>query len=192
MVEIGGLAIDVRESPIHGDTPDETHSAWSVNLIGASGRACILNWCTLRSGQTRALCTSGTMTTSKTVAPTGDDLSLNQSLATLGYGRRLMGTGDKARRHTMLELFRGATISRGRAWNKPHFVPLGTPHRRKRCYVQRLAARRAATPGIGRPLHRAAGQVRPASKLHRDLPSVGRTFTPSSFRDSRLSTLRSG
>ena len=25
MVEIGGLAIDVRESPIHGDTPDETH-----------------------------------------------------------------------------------------------------------------------------------------------------------------------
>src|SRR6202790_4288394 len=25
MVEIGGLAIDVLESPIHGDTPDETH-----------------------------------------------------------------------------------------------------------------------------------------------------------------------
>ena len=44
-----------------------------------------------------------------------------------------MGTGDKARRHTMCELFRGATISRGRAWKKPHLVPLGTPHRRKRC-----------------------------------------------------------
>ena len=27
MVEIGGLAMDVRESLIHGDTPDETHSA---------------------------------------------------------------------------------------------------------------------------------------------------------------------
>ena len=39
MVEIGGLAIDVRESPIHGDTPDETHSAWSVSLIGVSGRS---------------------------------------------------------------------------------------------------------------------------------------------------------
>src|SRR6266481_1143900 len=39
MVEIGGLAIHVRESPIHGDTPDETHSAWSVSLIGVSGRA---------------------------------------------------------------------------------------------------------------------------------------------------------
>src|ERR1700676_4022865 len=30
-VEIGGLAIDVRESPIHGDAADATHSAWSVN-----------------------------------------------------------------------------------------------------------------------------------------------------------------
>src|SRR6202051_4673969 len=40
MVEIGGLAIDVRESPIHGDTPNETHSAWSVHLLGVSGRAC--------------------------------------------------------------------------------------------------------------------------------------------------------
>src|SRR5258707_10971198 len=47
MVEIGGLSIDVRESPIHGDTPDETHSAWSVNLIGVSDRACVLKWCTL-------------------------------------------------------------------------------------------------------------------------------------------------
>jgi len=42
------LAQDVRESPIHGDTPDETHSAWSVNLIGVSGQTCTLTWCTLR------------------------------------------------------------------------------------------------------------------------------------------------
>jgi hypothetical protein len=48
MVETGGLAIDVRESPIHGDTPDETHSAWSMSLIGVSGRTCTLSWCTLR------------------------------------------------------------------------------------------------------------------------------------------------
>src|ERR1700738_4862161 len=47
-VEIAGLAIDVRESPIHGDAPDETHSAWSVNLIGVSGQRCTLTWCTLR------------------------------------------------------------------------------------------------------------------------------------------------
>jgi len=34
MAEIGGLSVQIRESPILGDTADETHSAWSVNLIG--------------------------------------------------------------------------------------------------------------------------------------------------------------
>src|SRR6202047_2048052 len=34
MAEIGGLSIQIRESPIHGDTGDETHSAWSVDLTG--------------------------------------------------------------------------------------------------------------------------------------------------------------
>jgi hypothetical protein len=46
--EIGGLSVKIRESPILGDTADETHSAWSVELIGVSGRACQISWCTLR------------------------------------------------------------------------------------------------------------------------------------------------
>ena len=33
MAEIGGLSVQIRESPILGDTPDETHSAWSVDLM---------------------------------------------------------------------------------------------------------------------------------------------------------------
>jgi hypothetical protein len=48
MAEIGGLSIQIRESPIHGDTAGETHSAWSVDLIGVSGRTCQISWCTLR------------------------------------------------------------------------------------------------------------------------------------------------
>ncbi|HEX4166271.1 MAG TPA: hypothetical protein VHZ55_12455 [Bryobacteraceae bacterium] len=32
MAETSGLSIQIRESPIHGDTVDETHSAWSVDL----------------------------------------------------------------------------------------------------------------------------------------------------------------
>jgi len=48
MAEIGGLSIQIRESPIHGDTSDETHSAWSVDLIGVLGRTCQISWCTLR------------------------------------------------------------------------------------------------------------------------------------------------
>ena len=49
MAEIGGLSVPVRESPILGDTADETHSAWSVDLIGVSGREHpSFSWCTLR------------------------------------------------------------------------------------------------------------------------------------------------
>ena len=46
--EIGGLSIQIRESPILGDAADETHSAWSVELIGVAGRTCQISWCTLR------------------------------------------------------------------------------------------------------------------------------------------------
>src|ERR1700683_1081630 len=53
----------------------------------------------------------------------------------------------------------GTPISRGRSWKKPNLVPLGTPHRRKRCDVQRLAAGRASTPGIGRRIHRATAPL---------------------------------
>src|SRR5882757_8375748 len=37
-----GLPPQIRESPIHGDSADETHSAWSVDLTGVSGRTCKL------------------------------------------------------------------------------------------------------------------------------------------------------
>ena len=48
MDEIGCLSVQIRESPIHGDSADETHSAWSVDLIGVSGRTCQISWCSLR------------------------------------------------------------------------------------------------------------------------------------------------
>jgi hypothetical protein len=48
MAEIGGLSVKIRENPILGDTADETHSAWSVDLIGVSGRTCQICWSTLR------------------------------------------------------------------------------------------------------------------------------------------------
>ena len=87
MVEIGGLAIDVRESPIHGDAADETHSAWSVNLIGVSGRTCTLNWCTLRRWAGSRVVYECHYDYQQSGGPLiGDDLSLNQSVAALGYG----------------------------------------------------------------------------------------------------------
>jgi hypothetical protein len=88
MVEIGGLAIDVRESPIHGDTPDETHSAWSVNLIGVSGRKCVLKWCILRRWADSRVVYERHYDHEQSGGPlTGDDLNLNQSLAIVRDGR---------------------------------------------------------------------------------------------------------
>jgi hypothetical protein len=88
MVEVEGLAVDVRESPIHGDTPDETHSAWSVSLIVVSGRKCIMNWCTHRRWAGARVVYERRYDHQQSGGPlTGDDLSLNQSVPTLGYGR---------------------------------------------------------------------------------------------------------
>ena len=88
MVQIGGLAIHVRESPIHGDAPNETHSAWSVNLIGVSGRTCALSWCTLRRWTGSRVVYERHYDHQQTGAPlTGADLNLNSSLVAVGYGR---------------------------------------------------------------------------------------------------------
>ena len=88
MAEIGGLAIDVRESQIHGDTPDATHSAWSVNLIGVSGRMCTLTWCTLRRWSGSRVVYERHYGHQQIGGPlTGDDLNLNPSLSIVGYGR---------------------------------------------------------------------------------------------------------
>jgi hypothetical protein len=88
MVEIGGLAVDVRASPIHGDAAHETHSAWSVNLIGVSGQTCTLTWCTLRRWAGSRVVYERHYDHQQSGGPlTGDDLNLNPSLSIVGYGR---------------------------------------------------------------------------------------------------------
>jgi hypothetical protein len=88
MVEIGGLSIQIRESPIHGDAADGTHSAWSVDLIGASGGTCSLAWCTLRRWADSRVVYERHYDHQQTGGPlTGDDLSLSPSPAILGDRR---------------------------------------------------------------------------------------------------------
>jgi hypothetical protein len=48
MAEIGGLLVSIRQSAIPGDVADETHSSWTLELVGASGTSCTLNWRVLR------------------------------------------------------------------------------------------------------------------------------------------------
>ena len=48
MAEIGGLLTSIRQTAIPGDAADETHSAWTLELVGASGRSCNVSWRALR------------------------------------------------------------------------------------------------------------------------------------------------
>ena len=48
MAEVGGVSISIRETPIPGDASDETHSAWTLELVGVSGKICTLSWRMLR------------------------------------------------------------------------------------------------------------------------------------------------
>src|SRR5215470_9066976 len=48
MAEIGGVSISIRQTTMPGDAAGETHSAWTLDLVGASGRSCTLSWRTLR------------------------------------------------------------------------------------------------------------------------------------------------
>ena len=48
ITEVGGVSISVRQTPIPGDVVDETHSAWTLELVGATGKMCTVSWRTFR------------------------------------------------------------------------------------------------------------------------------------------------
>ena len=48
MAEVGGLSISIRQTAIPGDVAVETHSAWTLELVGVSGTTCTLKWRVLR------------------------------------------------------------------------------------------------------------------------------------------------
>src|SRR5260370_5144554 len=48
MAEVGGLAISIKETTISGDAANEIHSAWTLSIVGVSGKTCTLNWRPLR------------------------------------------------------------------------------------------------------------------------------------------------
>jgi hypothetical protein len=48
MAEIGGLLVSIRQTAMAGDIAVETHSAWTLELVGVSGTTCTLKWRVLR------------------------------------------------------------------------------------------------------------------------------------------------
>src|SRR5260370_32316601 len=41
-------SISIRETALPGDVADETHSAWTLELVGVSGKICTVSWRTFR------------------------------------------------------------------------------------------------------------------------------------------------
>ena len=48
LAEIGGLSVSIQWSPVTGDRPHETHSAWTLELRGVTGASCRVTWCSRR------------------------------------------------------------------------------------------------------------------------------------------------
>jgi hypothetical protein len=48
MAEAGGVSISVRQTSTPGDVGGETHSAWTLELVGVTGKVCTVNWRTFR------------------------------------------------------------------------------------------------------------------------------------------------
>ena len=48
MAEIGGLQVSIRQIAMPGDAAGETHSEWTLDLVGVSGMTCTLSWRALR------------------------------------------------------------------------------------------------------------------------------------------------
>jgi len=48
MAEVGGLWVSIHEASIPGDSLDEQHSEWSLELIGVTGRRVTAAWCVRR------------------------------------------------------------------------------------------------------------------------------------------------
>jgi hypothetical protein len=48
MAEMGGLWVSIHEAHIPGDSLDEQHSEWSLELIGVTGRRVTQAWCVRR------------------------------------------------------------------------------------------------------------------------------------------------
>jgi hypothetical protein len=41
MAEVGGVSISIRQTAISGDAIDETHSVWTLELVGVSGKSAL-------------------------------------------------------------------------------------------------------------------------------------------------------
>jgi len=88
MVEVGGVSISIRETAIPGDANDETHSAWTLELVGVSGKLCTLTWRILRKWNESRVVLEHHYDYQQSGEPlTHDDLRFDVSNAAIGVQR---------------------------------------------------------------------------------------------------------
>ena len=88
MAEVGGLLISIRQTAIPGDTADETHSSWTLELVGVSGRTCTLSWRVLRKWHESRVVYEHHYDEQQSGGPLGfNDLSFNAAKPAAGIQR---------------------------------------------------------------------------------------------------------
>jgi hypothetical protein len=88
MAEVGGVSISIRETAIPGDVIDETHSAWTLELVGASGKIRTVSWRTFRKWYDSRVMLEHHYDPQQTGEPlTQDDLRFDAPGAALGLPR---------------------------------------------------------------------------------------------------------
>jgi hypothetical protein len=86
MAELSGLLISIRQSAIPGDVAGETQSAWTLELVGVSGRTCTVRWCALRKWNGSRVVYEHHYDHQQSGGPlTSDDLSLNAATSVAGF-----------------------------------------------------------------------------------------------------------
>jgi hypothetical protein len=88
MAEVGGVSISIRETAIPGDVTDETHSAWTLELVGVSGKICTVSWRTFRKWHESRVVLEHHYDHQQSGGPlTQDDLRFDAAEAAIGLRR---------------------------------------------------------------------------------------------------------
>ena len=88
MAEVGGVSISIRETAIPGDAIDETHSAWTLELVGVSGKMCTVSWRILRKWNESRVVLEHHYDHQQSGEPlTHDDLTFDAPEAAIGFQR---------------------------------------------------------------------------------------------------------
>jgi hypothetical protein len=88
MAELNGLLISIRQTAIPGDVAGETQSAWTLELVGVTGRTRTVSWCTLRKWNGSRVVYEHHYGHQQSGGPlTSDDLSLHAATSAADFRR---------------------------------------------------------------------------------------------------------